>query len=100
MTQKTAIKSNRQFAQEPQQATAGDDAVSTLAERKRESKIDKVITLLKREQGATLAEMVQATGWQSHTTRAMLTGLKKKGHVVTKDKRDGVTCYRIAKAGQ
>ena len=63
------------------------------------SKIDSVIALLEREQGATLAEMVEATGWLPHTTRAALTGLKKKGRAIAKDKRDDVTCYRIVKAG-
>ena len=63
------------------------------------SKIATVIGLLAREQGATLAEMVEATGWLPHTTRAALTGLKKKGHTLTKDKRGDVTCYRIVKAG-
>jgi hypothetical protein len=62
------------------------------------SKIASVIALLEREQGATLAEMVEATGWQPHTTRAALTGLKKKGHTIVKDKREDVTCYRIGKA--
>ena len=67
-------------------------------EAKAPSKIATVIDLLKREQGATLDDMVKATGWLPHTTRAALTGLKKKGHTITKDKRDDVTCYRIAKA--
>jgi hypothetical protein len=65
------------------------------AQPKRESKIDKVIALLKREQGATLDEMVKATGWLPHTTRAAMTGLKKKGHTIERDKREDVTCYRI-----
>jgi hypothetical protein len=63
------------------------------------SKIDQVITLLRRQEGATLAEMVEATGWLPHTTRAALTGLKKKGHTIEKSKSDDVTCYRIAEAG-
>lgn len=62
------------------------------------SKIEQVITLLRREQGATLPEMVAATGWQTHSTRAALTGLRKKGHTLAKDKRDDVTCYRIGTA--
>lgn len=64
------------------------------------SKISAVIALLNCEQGATLAEMVEATGWLPHTTRAALTGLKKKGYVITKDKRDEMTCYHIAKAAK
>jgi hypothetical protein len=65
------------------------------AQPKRETKIDKVIGLLTREHGATLGEMVKATGWLPHTTRAALTGLKKNGHTIARDKRDDVTCYRI-----
>ncbi|RVQ64983.1 DUF3489 domain-containing protein [Croceicoccus ponticola] len=59
------------------------------------SKIDMVIALLRCEDGATLAEMIAATGWLPHTTRAVLTGLRKKGHVIEKSKRDDVTCWRI-----
>jgi hypothetical protein len=61
-------------------------------------KIDNVLDLLRREQGATLAELVYATGWLPHTTRAALTGLRKKGHVIDKAIRDGATCYSIIAA--
>ncbi|MFC4294649.1 DUF3489 domain-containing protein [Novosphingobium tardum] len=63
------------------------------------SKQSLVIELLRRSEGATLAELVEATGWLPHTTRAALTGLKKKGHVLAKDKRGDATCYRIVEAG-
>ena len=43
------------------------------------SKISMVADLLRRKGGATLAELVAATGWLPHTTRAALTGLRKKG---------------------
>lgn len=59
------------------------------------SKIANVLTLLRRNEGATLAELTEATVWLPHTTRAALTGLKKKGHVITKAKRDDTTCYHI-----
>lgn len=68
---------------------------TTTAQPKPESKTSQVIKLLKRKQGATLDEMVKATGWQKHTTRAALTGLKKKGHTIARDKRGDATCYRI-----
>lgn len=58
-----------------------------------------IIDLMKREQGATLAELVTATGWLQHTTRAALTALRKKGHVLDKSTRDNVTCYSIEVAG-
>lgn len=61
----------------------------------RQTKSATVIALLQRDEGATLAELVEATGWLPHTTRAALTGLKKKGHVIDKGKRGETTCYRI-----
>jgi DNA-binding IclR family transcriptional regulator len=57
-----------------------------------------VLGLLQREEGATLAELVAATGWQPHTTRAALTGLRHKGHLIEKWQRDGATTYRIRTA--
>ena len=54
-----------------------------------------IIQLLGRDEGATLAELIAATGWLPHTTRAALTGLKKKGHVIARDKRGDLSCYRI-----
>ncbi|MCB2046698.1 MAG: DUF3489 domain-containing protein [Novosphingobium sp.] len=58
------------------------------------SKITTVVALLERQQGATLDEMVEATGWLPHTTRAALTGLRKKGRTIVRTKRGDVTCYR------
>ena len=63
---------------------------------RKDSKTGLVLGLLRRPEGATLTELVTATGWLPHTTRAALTGLRKKGHVVEKTKRDDATCYRIA----
>lgn len=55
---------------------------------KPESKIARVVTLLKREDGATPGELMQTTGWLPHTTRAAITGLRKKGHEVEHSRRD------------
>ena len=60
-------------------------------------KIAAVIALLEREQGATLAEMVETTGWLPHTARAALTGLKKKGRAISKAKVDDASRYTINK---
>jgi hypothetical protein len=57
-----------------------------------------VLDLLEREGGATLAELMTATGWLPHTTRAALTGLRKKGHAITRGKRGEATCYTLAVA--
>lgn len=59
------------------------------------TKTTAVLALLRRDQGATLTELVEATGWQPQTTRAVLTGLRKKGHAIERRKRDDVTCYHL-----
>ena len=64
----------------------------------RSSKTSAVVTLLARDGGATVPELIAATGWLPHTTRAALTGLRKKGHVIDRTKRDDVTSYRIVPA--
>lgn len=63
---------------------------------KRPTKAAAVLALLSRPDGATLSELILATGWLPHTTRAALTGLRKKGHDIARGKRDDATCYRIA----
>jgi DNA-binding IclR family transcriptional regulator len=62
------------------------------------TKISTVLSLLQREGGAKLEDIVDATGWLPHTTRAALTGLRKKGHAITRTKSDAGSCYRIIKA--
>lgn len=63
---------------------------------KQKSKATLVLNLLQRSEGATLDQLVAATGWLPHTTRAALTGLKKKGHVITSEKpAEGSRVYRI-----
>lgn len=57
-----------------------------------------VLALLRREQGSTLDELVDATAWQPHTARAMLTGLRKKGHAIERRKRGDLTCYHLPSA--
>lgn len=63
---------------------------------KSSTKIEQVLTLLRRGQGAGLEELISATGWLAHTTRAALTGLRKKGYVIAKEKVEGVTRYSIS----
>jgi len=57
-----------------------------------------LIAMLERKEGTTLDQLVEATGWLAHTTRAALTGLRKKGHVITRSKDESGSCYRIVKA--
>jgi Protein of unknown function (DUF3489) len=49
------------------------------------SKLARVIALLERDHGATIAELIAATGWLAHTTRA---ALRKRGFAVAIDQAD------------
>lgn len=58
-----------------------------------------LIELMTRPEGATLAQMVQATGWQAHTVRGCLAGtLKKKlGLLIDSVKEtNGERVYRVS----
>lgn len=59
----------------------------------------KVVDLLRRPEGATIAQLVKATGWQPHTVRGALAGALKKrlGLEIKSEKpEDGERVYRIA----
>ena len=63
------------------------------------SKLDQLAKLLARKKGASIAEMMQATGWQQHSVRGALAGsLKKRGLVITSQNIDGSRRYRAEQA--
>lgn len=64
------------------------------------TKLAQATKLLARARGATMAELGEATGWQPHSVRAMLSGLRKKGVILVKETRkSGDGCYRIEPDG-
>jgi Protein of unknown function (DUF3489) len=69
---------------------------SSPADFRARSKQAKIVDLMKRAKGATLNELVEATEWLPHTTRAALTGLRKRGLTVERVKDEGRgSVYRI-----
>ena len=65
-------------------------------QKKATTKAAMVTKILSREKGATLLEISKATGWQLHSCRAFLTGLRKKSEILKEQKSDDQLSYRVA----
>ena len=64
----------------------------------RVTKHDRVLELLSQRNGASIPEMMRATGWQQHSVRGFLAGTVKKklGFTLTSSKTEGeLRLYRI-----
>jgi hypothetical protein len=73
-------------------------AANPQATARKGSKQELVVALLNSPEGATIAQICEATGWQPHTVRSAFAGTfkKKLGLVITSTKIDGQPrCYRI-----
>lgn len=62
------------------------------------SKQEALIERLRQENGATIDELTTDFGWLPHTTRAVISGLRKKGYAVENIRQDGLSRYRIVEA--
>ena len=83
--------------------TRPKSAKSTVAQAKRvpampQSKGDKVVALLRRDGGATLDEMMKATGWQKHSVRGFIAGALRRRHglIAASQKTETGRVYRVA----
>jgi hypothetical protein len=73
-------------------------AANPQATARKGSKQELVVALLNSPEGATIAQICEATGWHPHTVRSAFAGTfkKKLGLVITSTKIDGQPrCYRI-----
>ena len=52
------------------------------------TKQEQVLAMLRRPEGAMVAQIAEATGWAQHTVRGFFAGLKKKGHAVEVKSRE------------
>ena len=88
-------------ADEPEQSETGEALVDALADATKGAprsgtKQAMVVAMLTSDDGVTLHALVEATGWLPHTTRAALTGLRKRGMAITREKQaSGVSVYRV-----
>jgi Tfp pilus assembly protein PilX len=63
------------------------------------TKIERVRTMLQSPKGATLQAICKVTGWQAHSARAALSGLRKAGYTIAREAagedKSGGSVYRI-----
>jgi hypothetical protein len=85
-----------QTKSKPPEVTAATTTNALAAPVQADTKIATLIALLSRPEGAALDQIVAATGWQPHTTRAALTRLKARGYAVTSVKVDGIRTYHAS----
>jgi Protein of unknown function (DUF3489) len=65
--------------------------------RRTDSKQAQVLAMLHSKQGATIATIMEATGWQPHSVRGFLTAVRKKlGPMLVSEKTGEERVYRIA----
>ena len=94
---RTAPRDIREHSAAAREKTGG--AASVPAAPARSSKKATILALLQRPTGAAIGDLTEATGWQGHSVRAALTGLRKEGKQLVRVKdRGGVTHYRLAAA--
>ena len=68
----------------------------------RQTKTDTVRAMLSKPKGTSLEGICKATGWQPHSARAVLSGLRKAGYTIEREipkgSKTGTSVYRISAA--
>ena len=90
-TKAKPAKTPRESRKPRQRPAVADGAANTERKTRNDTKQAQLIAMLRRKEGATIAQIVAATGWQPHTVRGAFAGaLKKKlGLEVTSEKVEG-----------
>jgi hypothetical protein len=96
-TPKRARKSAKKAKAAKKASSAKKAGIKPKAERA--NKKAGVIAMMKRPKGATLAEIMKATGWQPHTVRGFVSLLGSKGGQTVESSKSaaGERSYKIAK---
>ena len=73
-------------ARSPVSARTDTSEKRTTNDQRGTSKKATIEALVRRSEGAAIAELMAATGWQEHSIRAALTGLRKAGYVIARER--------------
>jgi len=70
--------------------------------KSKQTKTDTVRAMLSQSKGASLEAICKATGWQPHSARAVLSGLRKAGYTIEREisegSKTGASVYRMTAA--
>jgi hypothetical protein len=78
--------------------SSGKDAQQGSSLPREGSKQALIVTMMQKSKGASIEALIEATGWLPHTTRAALTGLRKRGFSIEYKKEAAGAVYRIVDA--
>jgi len=60
------------------------------------TKLDAIVTALRRPKGASISDLMDVTGWQAHSVRGALAGaLKRRGHTISSTKPGDQRLYKL-----
>ena len=79
--------------------TKSNDTTAALRFPRQHTKADRLLALLRAGTGASLDDMTEATGWQAHTVRAAMTGLRKRGFEITRHVEGNTAVWSVAPHG-
>ncbi len=88
-----------QHSPDPEKEQSADDHPPAQPEQRSARKQQILLDLLSRPEGATIPQLIAATGWQAHSVRGVMSGVLKKklGVQVTSSKvAGGARIYRVA----
>ena len=64
------------------------------------SKSRRLLELMMQGTGASLDDMVEATGWLPHTVRAAMTGLRKRGYPIERHVEGNTAVWSLQELGE
>lgn len=80
------------------QEKVGNPSNPVISDKLPKGKLGSMLTLLKREKGATITELMEATAWQKHSVRGAMSGQLNKKYGLKAEKiatRNEETVYHI-----
>ena len=78
--------------------SAATSARKSDAARRPSGKLGLIVARLERTAGATIEELVDATGWQKHSVHGALSRLRSAGFAIRLELTAGRKAYRLAPA--